>query len=168
MNKLSIDEKVNLYKEGKYQPTGVDYEHYIAEQLNKIGYYAYVTKATGDQGADVVIKLNNYLSIIIQCKYYSNAVDNSPVQEISGALKYYNAQMAMAMTNNRFTRHAQTLAIVNNIMLIDNFDFGDDIFRLINALGLYPKKYFDSVALEINDLKYDNQELRNLLNNTNV
>lgn len=147
------------YKNQNYAPTGEDYENYIIKELREIGYKAYGTKKSGDQGADIIINLNEYFRIIAQCKYYSSPVGNTPVQEIIAAKEYYRANYCIAVTNQTFTQGAISLAYVNNVKLIDKFDIGDDIYSFLIRTGLIPQKIVESFQLQINDLKYENKEL---------
>lgn len=51
----------------------VAYEHFCADLLKSIGWNARVTKASGDQGADIIAQLDDIL-VVIQCKLYSRPV----------------------------------------------------------------------------------------------
>ena len=50
------------------------------------------------------------------------------MQEIAGALKYYNANQGVVVTNSEFTSGAKDLAKANNVILID----GRNLKRLID------------------------------------
>jgi restriction system protein len=47
------------------------------------------------------------------------------VQEIVGAIKFYNADEGWVITNSTFTASARSLAQANNIKLIDGHDLKD-------------------------------------------
>jgi restriction system protein len=47
------------------------------------------------------------------------------VQEIVGALRFYNADEGWVVTNSIFTPSARSLARANNIRLIDGHDLKD-------------------------------------------
>jgi restriction system protein len=55
----------------------------------------------------------------VQAKRYKNPVSVKAVQEIASAVKYYNADKAMVITNNRFTENAYHLAHSNSVELWD-------------------------------------------------
>ena len=55
---------------------------------------------------------------------------NTPVQEIVGALKFYNANQGVVITNSEFTLGAENLAKANNVILID----GKDLKKLTNYI----------------------------------
>lgn len=98
--------------------TGIEFEHFVGSLLKKMGYNAKVTKASGDQGADLIANKNNQMTVI-QAKCYSGSVSNKAVQEVAASIKHYNADGGMVITNSTFTRSAIELADSNNIRLVD-------------------------------------------------
>lgn len=99
---------------------GYKYEHYVAKYLRKNGFKkVYVTKASGDYGADIIA--NKFGSrYVIQCKYYSHTVGLKAVQEVVAAKKHYKCNKSMVVTNNTYTRAARILAKENKVILLDN------------------------------------------------
>lgn len=64
---------------------GHEFEHWVADSLSKFGWETSVTRASGDQGIDV-IAAHNGLKLGIQCKLYSQSVGNSaPPTCVSGS-----------------------------------------------------------------------------------
>ena len=55
----------------------------------------------------------------IQCKCYSSALGNTPVQEVCAGKSMYNCHVGVVMTNNYFTAGAKQLAEKNGILLWD-------------------------------------------------
>ncbi len=98
--------------------SGYDFEKFIVELFRKMGYKAYSTKLSGDQGADVIAE-NGDVKIAIQTKCYSGSVGNGAIQEIVAGMKYYDADKAMVITNSTFTKSAIELAKKNNVQLWD-------------------------------------------------
>lgn len=98
--------------------TGQQFEEFFVFLLNKLGHHAYVTRTTGDFGADSVIIINN-LKIVAQAKRYSKRVGGDAVREVLGAIKPYHADRGIVITNNYFTKKARELAECNNIELWD-------------------------------------------------
>ena len=115
-----------LFKDAK---TGIDFENALYYMYSILGYKVEKTKTTGDQGADLIIIKQGRKSVV-QAKYYSNRVGNAAVQQVVGAIKYYNAEKGIVVTNNEFTNSAYELARSNNIKLID----GEDLQVLINSI----------------------------------
>ena len=60
-----------------------------------------------------------HLHTIVQAKRYDGKVSNSAIQESTAAVKHYNADNAMVVTTNYFTKGAASLANSNNVKLID-------------------------------------------------
>ena len=98
--------------------TSDEFEHYLADLYREKGYAAFVTKKGGDQGADVILNKKRE-RIVIQAKRYSSKVGNGAVQEVVASIKYYNANKAIVITNNYFTKPAKELAKANSVELID-------------------------------------------------
>ncbi len=117
--------------------SGSEFESFIKILFEKMGYEAHKTKDSGDQGADVIVDKFGQKSAV-QAKRWDNKVNNKAIQEITAAIKYYNADEGIVITNNTFTISAIELAKSNNIKLIDRE-------KLENLLKKYPitKKVFD-------------------------
>lgn len=101
--------------------SGVDFEIYLSRKLRELGYQTSGTTAIGDQGADI-IAMKNGKKLIIQAKRYSGSVGNKAVQEVIGAVSFYQGGQGCVITNSFFTVSAKALAQKNNIILIDGHD----------------------------------------------
>lgn len=138
-NKLSDKErylKGDFKKEkeelsGKYTlnniVSGTQFELYLVNLFKDLGYKVKHNGKSGDQGADLIVKKGDYV-YAIQAKYYTGKLSNSPVQEITGALKLYNANQGVVITNSEFTSGAEELAKANSVILID----GKDLKKLVD------------------------------------
>lgn len=98
--------------------TGTEFEKFIASYFEKIGYSAQLTKGSGDQGIDVIIRKDG-VKIGIQAKCYSGSVGNSAVQEAIAGRGYYQLDKVMVITNSVFTSAAIELAQINDVVLWD-------------------------------------------------
>lgn len=94
-----------------------DYEKQIANILKDMGFNAYATKGSGDQGADVLATKNN-VKFAIQCKMYSGPVGNKAVQEVNAARNFYNCDYAVVVTNATYTKSAHIAAKACNVILL--------------------------------------------------
>ncbi|TCO07169.1 restriction endonuclease [Camelimonas lactis] len=94
-----------------------EFEQWCAEECHRAGWDAYVTKASGDFGADVVAQRGNKI-IVIQSKLYTGSVPISAVQEISGARLHYTATHAIVVSTSKYTRAAHKLAVTNDVTLL--------------------------------------------------
>jgi restriction system protein len=98
--------------------SGEEFENYLSEHFRKIGYRVKLTPKSNDYGADLVLRKGGE-KIVVQAKRYQSKVSNKAIQEIVGALGYYNAQKAMVVTNSYFTKNACDLARANGVELWD-------------------------------------------------
>ncbi len=98
--------------------TGVEFENLMIRILRDAGMVVHDTPVTSDYGADLIIELNGH-RIAGQCKYYSDAVGVKAVQEVIGALAYYDCDAGVVFTNDTFTQQAINLASANRVLLID-------------------------------------------------
>jgi len=97
---------------------GYEFEKFISKLFQKMGYKAYATQESNDQGVDVIAEKGN-VKVAIQTKCYNGTVGNSAIQEIVAGMKYYEATKAMVITNSTFTKSAIELAKKNNVQLWD-------------------------------------------------
>lgn len=102
--------------------TGIEFEQYIASLFQMLGYQVQLTKASHDQGIDVIAdKIGTRIGI--QTKCYSNSVGNSAIQEAVAGKAYYHLDKVFVITNNYFTEDAKNLAKVNQVVLWDRNTF---------------------------------------------
>lgn len=98
--------------------TGVEFEQLLAQLFRGMGYQVQLTKASGDQGADLILeKLGE--RTVVQAKRYSHKLDNTPIQEALGAKGHYRCHRALVVTNNYYTGGAKQLATSNGVSLWD-------------------------------------------------
>ncbi len=98
--------------------SGAQFEEFLRDYFTNNGYICTLTKASGDQGIDLIAKKNDSV-LAIQAKCYSNAVGNHAIMEAVAGTRYYNANQTMVITNSNFTKPAIELAKVNNVILWD-------------------------------------------------
>lgn len=98
-----------------------EYEEKIGQKFKILGWKTIVTKASGDQGADVIIEKDKHRGVV-QCKMYSQPVGNKAVQEVHAAKSYYDATFAVVVSNQDFTPSARMLATKLGVYLINDSD----------------------------------------------
>ena len=98
--------------------TGENFEKYLLILFQAIGYQVESTPGSQDYGADLILYKNG-MKIAVQAKRYKNTVGVRAVQEVVSSVKYYKANKAMVITNNRFTENACILARCNSVELCD-------------------------------------------------
>ena len=122
-----IDAFLDIVYKDKSMPKGkkstsrtpLDYEHEIANGLKTLGFNARVTKATGDQGADIIADKDG-ITFAIQCKKYSKPIGNKAVQEANAGRDFYKKDYGVVITNADFTKSARQLANACDIILLND------------------------------------------------
>lgn len=99
--------------------TPLNYEKSITIKLKSLGFNARTTKASGDQGADVIAKKNG-ISFAIQCKKYSKPVGNKAVQEANAGRDFYNCDYGVVVSNAGFTKSARQAANACKVILLND------------------------------------------------
>ncbi len=103
--------------------TGTQFETFVAAVLEGNGYeIVKMTSTTGDFGADIIAYRNEEL-IAVQCKRYAKPVGLKAVQEAIAAMKHYECDRCLVVTNNRFTKQAIELALDNEVVGLWDRDF---------------------------------------------
>lgn len=97
----------------------LEYEKYVAQRLAGLGFNARTTKASGDQGADVLADKNG-ISFAIQCKKYSSPVGNKAVQEANAGRDFYKRDYAVVVSNADFTKAAKQAANACKVILLND------------------------------------------------
>lgn len=96
---------------------GFEFENWVSQRLQALGWSARVTQGSGDQGVDVIAEQGK-LSIGIQCKLYSSNIGNKAVQEAFSGAKFMDLRLAAVVTNTSYTRSAEDLASSLGVMLL--------------------------------------------------
>ena len=116
--KLSLDDV--LEKIDSMSSDGWKFEKFTANLLLKNGFSkTEVTSSSNDYGVDVIAINELGVKYAIQCKCYSQKLNNDSVQEVIAGQKIYNCQVAVVFTNNYFTDNAIKIAKANNVFLWD-------------------------------------------------
>lgn len=119
---------------------GHQYEHECAKLLKKKGFAGVrVTKASGDQGVDIIAYAFGK-KYGIQCKYYTSPVGNASVQEAYAGAKFYNCDIAVVLTNTTFTPSAIELSKKTGVLLWPHNSVAIEyplLFKVIKALGIF-------------------------------
>jgi hypothetical protein len=97
---------------------GIDFEYWCAAKLKKAGWTAVVSKASGDQGSDILASKGDKV-VCIQCKRYSKPVGNTAVQEVVAAKVHNGATHSCVLATGGFTKSAKELASSTQTALID-------------------------------------------------
>lgn len=79
--------------------TGIQFEKYLMVLFQDLGYLVKSTPKTGDFGADLILQKDKR-KVVVQAKRYKKNVGIKAVQEVTSAIKYYNANEAWVVTNS--------------------------------------------------------------------
>jgi len=81
--------------------SGVEFEQFYREILERTGYTQIRgTPASGDQGCDLQCVSPDGKKTVVQVKRWQGPVGNTAVQEILGALLFYDADIGFVVTNS--------------------------------------------------------------------
>jgi len=117
-SKQDIDEYLDAIDNMK----GREFKKIMAKLFKQLGYQVISTKASADYGADLVIQKGE-IKAVVQAKRKQGSVGIKTVQEVTGAIGYYQANLGLVITNSKFTEPAKNLAASNQIGLVDRDDF---------------------------------------------
>ena len=118
-NRLAVEEEIDVER-----MSGREYEQYCKSILINAGWEVNQTPTTGDQGVDLLAKMDKVI-VCIQCKRYSSAVGNRAVQEVIAGRAFYGGTHAVVVSNAEFTTAAEELAASANVKLISETDLED-------------------------------------------
>jgi restriction system protein len=96
---------------------GIPFEDFLQEVFEDLGYHVERTKATGDQGADLILNKNGTRTAV-QAKGYAESVGNGAVQQAHAGMAFYECHRCVVVTNSVFTSSAMDLVRRINCTLI--------------------------------------------------
>lgn len=98
--------------------TGLEFEHFIAGLLRTQGYENIRLPEQYDLGVDIIADKDD-IRWGIQVKRYNGLVGADAVRQVVTALRRYQCDMSMVITNSVYSRPAEALAKDNDCVLID-------------------------------------------------
>ncbi len=117
--------------------SGIEFEKVIATLLERMGFHAQMTKASGDGGIDIEATLDKAIvggRYLFQCKRYGpdNVVGSPLVRDFYGAVMAERAVKGIFITTSGFTEQAREFAKKVGLELLD----GVQLRRLLISSGL--------------------------------
>ncbi|MEU9166482.1 restriction endonuclease [Streptomyces sp. NPDC048420] len=101
--------------------TGTEFEELVAglcrrdgcTEVRRVG-------GAGDNGADVLGRLPDGRTMVVQCKRYapSRAIPNRELRDLLGARVHFRADVAVFVTTSRFTRPSEKFALEHGILAV--------------------------------------------------
>jgi hypothetical protein len=110
---------------------GYEFENFLTNLFEAMGYDARQTAKTGDQGADVIAE-KPFEKIAIQAKNTKKKVSNTAVQEVVGSKDYYNCDRAIVVSTAGFTKSAKSLARKTDTELWSKSRIKDEMDKYLN------------------------------------
>lgn len=107
---------------------GIDFEYYLAELLKFRGYkQVKVTKASGDQGADLTAVAPDGVSTAFQAKQYNTwkRVGVEAVYQVNTGRMVYGCERAMVITTGNLTRQARKMAADVGVEVVERDELID-------------------------------------------
>jgi restriction system protein len=98
--------------------TGIEFERYVVKLLKAKGYSHIRLTEEYDYGIDIIAKKDG-ITWGIQVKRYSKLVKASAVRQVVTALKKYDCDRAMVISNSFYSEVAKELARSNKCELVD-------------------------------------------------
>ncbi|MEI5519696.1 restriction endonuclease [Streptomyces brasiliscabiei] len=107
--------------------TGTEFEDLVASLCRRDG-CTEVRRVGGanDNGADVVGRLPDGRSVVIQCKRYapSSTIASRELRDLLGAKVHFGADVAVFVTTTRFSRPSEQFALRHEILAVHRDHFG--------------------------------------------
>ncbi len=123
---------------------GYDFEVLTSVLLKNCGFKCKLTPKSKDYGVDILASKNG-LTLAVQTKlYYNHSVGNKGVQEAFSGKKYFDANIAVLITNSIFTKNAVNSAKKLNVMLLGR----EELCALISGTPKQNSQLFDKWIYE--------------------
>jgi len=124
-----------------------DFEKFIGDVWEYIGWHTRVVGEPGDRGIDVIATDDGEKQLIQAKRYGPNTTVGSPeVQQYASLrLQEDNVNQVTIVTTGEFSRQAEELAPELDVILID----GDDLLGILEELEAFEvfAKHFDDISL---------------------
>lgn len=152
--------------------SGREFERFLKQLLEHVGYRKVQLTGVNDFGADLTCTDDAGIRIAVQAKRQKQNVGVQAIQEVAGAMRFYNCSIGCVITNSFFTQPAK--AMVANDHGLRLFDrswlteqirrhfatelppFDENEFRQIGAI--YSKCHSERQSLEIAKQELANAE----------
>ena len=110
-----------------------DFEFFVADIFQKLGFSVKITQATRDGGQDIIVtKAEPFpYTLIVECKHWreNHKVDVSVVRSVYGVQTATQANQSVIVTSSKFTRDARKFAEERkNLMALWDID---DLLKLV-------------------------------------
>jgi hypothetical protein len=133
-------QKVSRYDEAisRYEKTqntywkslrGIKLEKVISELYKKMGYSVQITKASGDEGIDLILSKKDE-TIVIQCKGHEKPIGVGVVRDLYGSMMHFGTNRAILVCPAGFTKGVLQFMKNKPIQLIS----ADDLVKMSDGI----------------------------------
>jgi hypothetical protein len=109
---------------------GIKLEKVIAELYKKMGYSVQMTKASGDEGIDLILSKKDE-TIVVQCKGHEKPIGVGVARDIYGSMMHFGANKAILVCPAGFTKGVVQFMTNKPIQLIS----ADDLVRISEGIS---------------------------------
>lgn len=99
----------------------VGFERFVAESFRRRGWTASLTKGSGDEGVDIILRKPGRRAVV-QCKRWKGTVGQRQVRELLGSMVHASADEAFLVTTGSYSQQARSFAQGKNITLLSGTD----------------------------------------------
>jgi len=126
-----------------------EFEHYIAEMFEKLGYRADVTGGTHDGGIDIIVRRDGVTSYVQCKKYVTRQVSVGGIRDFYGAVvDKLSGGQGYFVTTNIFTLEARHFAYDKPIELVDGT-------QLLHYIRVADMKALPEVEIDYSQIVHD-------------
>ncbi|MCO7177193.1 restriction endonuclease [Sporolactobacillus kofuensis] len=109
-----------------------EFEYFVADLFKALGFDAYVTKATGDGGKDIIVHKDE-MTAIVECKRYKDKkISVNLIRQFHSVIIDQHSDKGYFVTTSTFTKEATRYAINKPIKLIDGEELVNYIQKIAN------------------------------------
>ncbi len=139
---ITFEPLKTLISKGITHLTPFDFEAFVLEIFETLGFSGSLTQVSSDGGVDILIKSSAGI-IVVQCKKYDDGatIGSRELREFLGATVHFKAVHGYFVTTSSFTSQAKDFSFEhNNITLIDG-EFLKKLFALSVILSPSLEEY---------------------------
>ena len=118
--------------EGLLQLSPRQFEEYVAQLYEAMGYKVEVTPLSNDKGTDIIMYKDG-VKYAVQCKRYKGTVGSPEIQAFIGSMTHYNADKGFFVTTGMFSFEAENMASKHPIKLVNRFDLVNMIIKVLHG-----------------------------------
>ncbi|MCI7766661.1 MAG: restriction endonuclease [Oscillospiraceae bacterium] len=140
--------------------SGIEFELFCKDLLEKNGFTVSTTATTGDGGIDLIAINNNPFfkgKYIVQCKRYTGTVGEPVIRDLYGVVMAERANKGILITTGTFTTAAESFAKDKQLELID----GNLLASFVNNLETPHSSSTDLSFLDTKKYNYFIEQLSN-------